>query len=82
MTDIIVTMPKSRGGLKHLQQKIDYVRGTFEKGYAWWWVKKAKELTTDSNVLIVCEGRLRGWFTVKWIVDLVSHVVKPFDYHS
>lgn len=64
MVDIMVTMPKSAGGLKHLQEKIDHLE---DGGYAWWWVKGAKELTAQDFVHVVCEGRLRGLFTIKWI---------------
>lgn len=65
MVDIMVTMPKSVGGLKHLQEKIDNLE---DDGYAWWWVTGAKELTAQDFVRVVCEGRLRGLFTIKWIV--------------
>ena len=73
MTSIRVTLPKSAGGLKHLEQKIGYVNDEwpYEQGYAWWWVTKANELTPDDFVEIVCEGRLRGAFSIKWIVDKV-----------
>lgn len=64
MVDIMVTMPKSAGGLKHLQEKIDNLE---DGGYAWWWVTGAKELTAQDFVRVVCEGRLRGLFTIKWI---------------
>lgn len=74
MTDIFVTMPKSRGGLKHLQEKIDFATGNHldGEGYAWWWVKAAKELTVHSFVDVVCEGRLRGRFGIKWLVEVVK----------
>lgn len=70
MTDIIVTMPKSKGGLKHLQEKIAFIEEL--GGYAWWWVKRAKDLRTCDHVHIVSEGRLWGCFTIKFIIDSVE----------
>jgi len=64
MVDIMVTMPKSAGGMKHLQEKIENL---MDDGYAWWWVTGAKELTSKDFVHIVCNGRFRGLFAIKWI---------------
>jgi len=68
--DIIVTMPKNRGGLTHLQEKIDFTQK--DDGYAWWWVKQANMLHSNDYVHIVCDGRLRGCFSIKWVIDLVE----------
>ena len=62
--DIIVTLPLSKGGIKHLQEKIKAVEESDSMVAYWEFSRLPKELHFDSRIYIVCEGYLRGYFTI------------------
>lgn len=57
MTDIVVTLPRDRGGLFHLYEKSD------EPSY-WSMERKPKDFTENDSVFICCEGVVHGFFEV------------------
>ena len=63
--DVVVTLPKAKGGLKHLQEKINATEEPGFRLYAYWFfLRLPKELHSDSRIYVVCEGYLRGYFTI------------------
>lgn len=72
LRDVIVTVPKARGGCMHLEQKIEATEGY---GEAWWeFARLPKDLKEGSKLYIICEGYIRGSFTVIYIEQ------KPYFY--
>ena len=68
MTDVLVTLPISRGGLKHLEEKIlatlDYSMIVF-----WEFNRIPKKLNAGDKLFVVCEGYVRGSFYVSGLEE-------------
>ena len=75
--DIVVTLPKNRGGVKHLQDKISALE---EHGMSISWEFKGipNALDVGSRLYIVSEGLLHGYFRVS-VINYDSNTVK-LDY--
>jgi hypothetical protein len=65
--DIVVTLSKKRGGMAHLNEKIEAV----EENYASWDSASSimNNFTDEGKVFICCEGYVRGYFTVSEILE-------------
>ncbi len=63
MSDILVTLPISRGGLKHLGEKI-LASLNYSKLVFWEFKRIPKKLAVGDRLFIVCEGFIRGSFYV------------------
>lgn len=76
--DVIVTLPKSRGGLEHLFDKVGM------PSY-WEFKRRPKDLKKGDRIYVVCEGAIEGSFMVEffdtahelWLAYLSDWV--PFD---
>ena len=73
MSDIIITLPKSRGGYFHLLEKIQATQSSII-GSWWEFSRLPKKLDLTSKIYVVCEGYLRGYFTISRI-DQYQNVV-------
>ena len=72
MSDIIVTLPKSRGGITHLNEKLEavYYAEMGQDIIAYWeFSRMPKKLDMKSKIYVVCEGYLRGYFTISDIEE-------------
>jgi len=60
MMDVMVTLPKSRGGLEHLYDK------AFAFGMEPYWEfrRRPKNLEIGDRLFVICDGALRGSFDV------------------
>ncbi len=76
--DIIVTLPKSRGGVFHLQQKIQATQFSIIGTY-WEFSRLPKQLGDDSRIYVVCDGFLRGYFTISRIEKNIVFLLRWTD---
>lgn len=66
--NVLVTLPKSRGGLKHLEEKI-LASLNYSKIVFWEFKRIPKKLNVGDHLYITCEGYIRGSFFVSKIED-------------
>ncbi len=78
MTDVLVTLPISRGGLEHLEEKIlatlDFTGELLlSNGYSmivfWEFNRIPKKLNAGDRLFVVCEGYVRGSFYVSGLEE-------------
>jgi len=69
--DVIVTLPKKRGGLIHLGEK----QAAFEINEIPYWEMKRLPVKLDKGdkLFILTEGFIRGYFIVEYIDDDKEH---------
>ena len=68
MTDVLVTLPISRGGLKHLDEKI-LATLNYSMEVFWEFKRVPIQLDVGDKLFVVCEGHIRGSFYVSSIEE-------------
>lgn len=80
--DVIVTIPKSRGGCSYLKEKV--AASKKEDWDVWWEFSRLPKFIDDgSKLYIVCEGFIRGYFSVKRVEpEPIQGKYHSFDYYQ
>ena len=66
MTDVLVTLPISRGGLSHLNEKVLATQNLDTIAY-WEFKRIPKSVNIGDRLYVLCEGFVRGYFHIESI---------------